>query len=120
MFVLAGDGSWDEGTRLIPINGIASGWIGWSVALSGDRALIGAPWGDEKGDDSGAAYIFHRMNGVWQEEAKLVPTDGASSDRFGYDVALSGDTAICTSSHVPSSRLTKTYTEPLLEPMSPS
>ena len=34
------------------------------------------------------------MNGVWQEEAKLVPTDGASGDRFGYDVALSGDTAI--------------------------
>ena len=34
------------------------------------------------------------MNGVWQEEAKLVPTDGASYDYFGYDVALSGDTAI--------------------------
>ena len=43
IFVLAGDGSWDEGTRIIPINGIASGdWFGLSVALSGDRALIGA------------------------------------------------------------------------------
>ena len=78
IFVLAGDGSWDEGTRLIPINEISSGdWFGWSVALSGDRALIGARYSDEKGFDSGAAYIFHRMNGVWQEEAKLVPTDGA-------------------------------------------
>ena len=93
-FVLAGDGSWDEGTRLIPINGIASAdRFGWSVALSGDRALIGARYSDEIGMDSGAAYIFHRMNGVWQEEAKLVPTDGASGDAFGYDVALSGDTA---------------------------
>ena len=47
MFVLSGDGSWDEGTRLIPINGIASGdWFGRSVALSGDRELIGAPYGD--------------------------------------------------------------------------
>ena len=34
------------------------------------------------------------MNGVWQEEAKLVPTDGASGDIFGYDVAISGDTAL--------------------------
>ena len=41
---LAGDGSWEEGTRIIPINGISSGdWFGWSVALSGDRALIGTP-----------------------------------------------------------------------------
>ena len=34
------------------------------------------------------------MNGVWQEESKLVPTDGESFDHFGYDVAISGDTAI--------------------------
>ena len=34
------------------------------------------------------------MNGVWRTEAKLVLTDGASGDYFGYDVALSGDTAI--------------------------
>ena len=54
--------------RLVPINGIASSdWFGFSVALSGDRALIGARYSDEKGINSGAAYIFHRMNGVWQE-----------------------------------------------------
>ena len=41
----SGDGSWDEGKRIIPINGITSGdWFGWSVALSGDRALIGTPY----------------------------------------------------------------------------
>ena len=94
VFVLAGDGSWDEGTRLIPRNGIAPGdYFGYAVALSGDRALIGAHFSDESGDDSGAAYIFHRMNGVWQEEAKLVPADGASYYAFGYDVSLSGDTS---------------------------
>ena len=44
VLVFAGGGSWDEGTRIIPINGISSGdWFGWSVALSGDRALIGTP-----------------------------------------------------------------------------
>ena len=94
VLVLAGDGSWDEGTRIIPINGISSeDWFGLSVALSDDRALVGAPCSDEKGAASGAAYIFHRINRVWQEEAKLVPTDGASVYSFVYDVALSEDTA---------------------------
>ena len=34
------------------------------------------------------------MNGVWQEEAKLVPADGASYNFFGFDISISGDTAI--------------------------
>ena len=49
MFVLAGDGSWDEETELVPRNGITSGdWFGRSVALSDDRDLIGAFGSDEK------------------------------------------------------------------------
>ena len=65
MFVLAVEGSWYEGMRLIPINVIASGdWFGQSVDLSGDRDLIGAPYSDEKGVASGSAYILNRMNGV--------------------------------------------------------
>ena len=97
MFVLAGDGSWDERTRLISRNGTAlADQFGNAVSLSGDRALIGARLSDEKGDESGA-YIFHMMNGVWQEEAKLVTTDGAGVYIFGYDVAIFGDTAIIRS-----------------------
>ena len=77
MFVLAGDRSWDKKTRIIPRNGIALEYdFGCSVALSGDRAIIGAYNSDENGNDSGVAYIFSRVNGVWQEESKLVPTDG--------------------------------------------
>ena len=96
MFVLAGDRSWDKGTKLVPRNGISSGDLfGRSVALSGDRSIIGAVGSDEKGKiSSGEAYIFQRVNGVRQEESKLVPTNGEIDDWFGYDVALSGDTAI--------------------------
>ena len=44
MFVLAGDGSWDEGTKLVPRNGIASGdQFGRSVVLSGDRHIWKLP-----------------------------------------------------------------------------
>ena len=34
------------------------------------------------------------MNRLWHEESKIIPSDGASGDWFGYDVDLSGDTSI--------------------------
>ena len=34
------------------------------------------------------------MNGLWQDEAKLVPRNGEIYDHFGYDVAIYGETAI--------------------------
>ena len=95
VFVLSGYGSWDEGIKLIQRNGTASeDFFGYVVALYGDRALIGGHFRDERGDDSGVAYIFHRVNGVWKEEAKIVPADGASGDWLGYDVDISGVTDI--------------------------
>ena len=55
-FVVAVDRSWDEVTRQIPRNGITSGdRFGWSVSLSGNRALIGDCPSNIKGDDSGEA-----------------------------------------------------------------
>ena len=46
-FIFAGDVLWDEGTRLILRNGIASGdWFGSAVALSDDMALIGDRFSD--------------------------------------------------------------------------
>ena len=63
VFVLAGDISWDEITRLG--NGIASGdFFGSTVAISGDRSLNGDYHSDEKGPGSGTAYIFHWVDGV--------------------------------------------------------
>ena len=63
MFVLARDRSWDEGLKLIPNNGIYSGYcFSYAVSLSSDRSLIEAGKSDETGDYSGEAYIFHRMN----------------------------------------------------------
>ena len=63
VFVLEGDGSWDEGTKIVPVNGIASGdWFGRSVSLYDDRSLIGAVGSDEKGKrSSGAAQLLRGL-----------------------------------------------------------
>jgi hypothetical protein len=43
--------------KLTPADGQRDDQFGWSVALSGDIALIGAPGDDDKGEGSGAAYL---------------------------------------------------------------
>jgi len=66
--------------------------FGWSVAIDGDLAIVGANRNDDRGTDSGSAYIFDATTGT--ELLKLVPSDGAYQDNFGWSVALSGNLAL--------------------------
>ncbi|HOR97207.1 MAG TPA: FG-GAP repeat protein [Kiritimatiellia bacterium] len=94
-YVFARDGTtWTQQAKLIANDGTASDWFGTSVALHGDTALVGAYGDDDKGDNSGSAYVFTRNGTTWIRQAKLTAADGAAGDCFGCSVALSGDTAL--------------------------
>ena len=74
--------------------------FGYSVSVSGNYAIVGAPkhYFDESGSNSmqwaGAAFLFERDgSGNWTEVQKIVPSDRAVNDRFGYSVFISGDFA---------------------------
>ena len=43
--------------------------------------------------ESGSAYVFVRSGTTWSQQLKLIPSDGAEGDIFGFGVAVSGDTA---------------------------
>ena len=76
-------------------DGAASDMFGYSVALSGPTALVGAPQHQVGGNaDQGAAYIYNKINGVWSQTAELTASDGAARDYFGNSVALNGTTAL--------------------------
>ena len=76
-------------------DGAAHDFLGWSVALSGDTALVGAPYHTgSKEFQAGAAFVFVRSSGTWTQQAELTAADGATGDSFGMSVALSGDTAL--------------------------
>jgi len=64
---------------------------GFSVAVSGDLAIIGAPGDNGK---KGAAYIVIRdaVKRTWSQVTKLVPSDGVANDQFGYYVDISSNT----------------------------
>jgi hypothetical protein len=86
---------WTEQQKLTASDGAAGDHFGWSVALSGDTAIVGAIY-DNIGASTyqGSAYVFVRSGAVWTEQQKLTASDGAAADVFGYAVALSGDTAL--------------------------
>ncbi len=87
-------GIWEYEAKLTPMLGSATDWFGYSLSLSGDTALIGCHLDDDKGPESGSAFVFSRTQGTWTQEAKLMADDGATFDNFGISVAIDGDIAI--------------------------
>jgi hypothetical protein len=87
---------WTQQQKLTASDRAPDDQFGASVAVSGDRAVVGAIWHDctPSGADCGAAYVFTRMGTVWSETQKLLASDGAASDYFGGSVGLSGNTAV--------------------------
>lgn len=86
-----------------PTSGEGDGF-GVSVAISGDTVVVGAPGeasaatgvnGDENDNSApgaGAAYVFERIDDVWQQTAYLKASNTDAGDRFGFAVAIDGDT----------------------------
>ena len=87
-------GIWVEQQKLLPSDGAQGDQAGWSVDIDGDTALIGVWLDGDNGQFSGSAYVFQRNAGIWSEQQKLLPSDGATEERFGIAVSLSGDTAL--------------------------
>ena len=93
IFVRSGT-AWNQEQKLTAPDGAEDDRFGRSVALLGDTALVGAMFRDDKGENSGSAYVFKRNDKSWVYKAKLTAADGAADDVFGWSVALSRDTAI--------------------------
>jgi uncharacterized protein YceK len=86
--------TWTQEAKLFASDGATNDQFGCWVSLSGDTALIGAPWDDDKGVDSGSAYVFTRSGTTWTQQAKLLPSDNTAGDSFAYCVSIDGDTAL--------------------------
>jgi len=93
VFVRSGT-TWTQQAKLTASDGAAGDVFGFSVSISGDTALVGAPGDDDKGFNAGSAYVFVRSGTTWTEQAKLTASDGAAGDLFGSFVSVSGDTAL--------------------------
>jgi hypothetical protein len=79
--------------KLTASNSAAEDRFGFSVAISGETAVIGAPNDDIEGkSNQGSAYVFVRSGTTWIYQAQLIASDGLAQDNFGLSVAVSGET----------------------------
>jgi len=76
-----------ENSKLTAALGEGYAHFGFSVSISGDYAVVGAP-------NIGKAYIFKRNNGTWVEQDDLYDPDSAAYSYYGFSVSISGDYAI--------------------------
>lgn len=81
--------TWTQVAKLVPSVNNAGNWFGYSVAIDGDYIVVGAT----EESSNGAAYVFHKgaTSSSWTQVARLVDPSGASGDKFGYSVSISGD-----------------------------
>ncbi|MBN2281537.1 MAG: T9SS type A sorting domain-containing protein [Candidatus Marinimicrobia bacterium] len=83
--------NWTEQQKLVASDGAAGDYFGHSVSIDGNTVIIGAEQDDS---NKGSAYIFTQNGTTWQEQAKLVASDGATNDEFGCSVSIKGDNAV--------------------------
>ena len=86
-------------SKLTAADGLRGDEFGYSVAVDGNTAVIGAYQDDHTDDgntigNAGSAYVFTKVSGVWRQAAKLTASDGDTSDQFGYSVAVNGETVV--------------------------
>ncbi|MBW7839565.1 MAG: FG-GAP repeat protein, partial [Chitinophagaceae bacterium] len=75
--------------------GSADDDFGYSVSISGNCAIVGAPYDDVGTNvDQGSASIYQWDGTGWVMMQKLTDATGSASDYFGTSVSISGNYAI--------------------------
>ncbi len=68
--------------------------FGNATAISGNTMVVGARFDGTTASQAGAAYVFVLNNGTWTQQAVLLANDGTALDKFGYSVAIDGNTIV--------------------------
>jgi hypothetical protein len=96
--------TWSQQAYIKASNAESNDGFGTSATLDNDTLVVGAYQEDSSatgvnGDQtsnassvSGAAYVFVRNGGVWEQQAYLKASNTGADDRFGASVAVENDT----------------------------
>ncbi len=103
-------GEWAQQAFLKASNAEATDYFGYSVAISDETIIVGAQNESSNATEvngaqdnnlasfAGAAYVFTRSASSWSQQAYLKASNSGFSDRFGFSVAISGET-VAISAH---------------------
>ncbi|RHX92848.1 FG-GAP repeat protein [Leptospira stimsonii] len=101
-------GTWTQEAYLKTPNPDNNDSFGSNVSISGETVVVGAFKEDSQSVtsngttaspdnsklESGAAYVFRRTAGQWNQEAFLKSSDLDSNDQFGKSVSISADSIV--------------------------
>jgi FG-GAP repeat len=99
-----GTNNWGQVKKLIASDGAEVDYFGNTVSISSNTVVVGASNESHDTDGNGtqesnvgAAYIFSKDQGgtnTWGQVKKLIASDGAANDQFGWSVSISGSTVV--------------------------
>lgn len=82
---------WAHEQKLVPGDGKAHEHFGYAIAVEGDNLVIGAPVSLSHVSGPGSIYLYRHGGDGWEQARKIVPSDGAPQDAFGFHLALGGN-----------------------------
>ncbi len=87
--------AWVLMQKITDPTGAANDYFGWSVSISGNNAIVGAPHDDVGANtDQGSVSVYHYNGSAWVLVQKITDATGAADDYFGSSVSISGNYAI--------------------------
>jgi hypothetical protein len=92
-----GADNWGQANKITASDAADVDQFGYSVALTGDLAFVGAPRVNGAGTARGAVYIFSRDlggAGVWGQLKKITPDSPSDQSWFGNAVSVQGSLAV--------------------------
>jgi hypothetical protein len=82
--------NWPQVAELKGSDTVAGDQLGYSLAMSGTTAVVGAAW---HANGAGRVYVFTEKAGHWPQAAELEDSNTLAGG-FGYSVAISGATVV--------------------------
>ena len=95
-YLFARSGStWTQAAKLTAPDAAKDDGFGTAVSAASDTVAIAAPGADlPSKTEAGAVYLFTNGAGSWALRTKLVASDAAAAQSFGYGLSLSDDTLV--------------------------
>jgi len=99
-------GVWTQQAYLKASNSGADDQFGFTVAISGNTIVAGAPFedsnatgvggnqADNTATNAGAVYVFTRSGTTWSQQAYLKASNTGAGDQYGISVAIASNTLV--------------------------
>ena len=86
--------TWSHQAKIVASDGQTDDLFGKSVSIDSEFLLAGAPNVDDRGENSGAVYLYYGAGNIWTEEKKIIPDSLVAKDRFGYALSIDSGKAV--------------------------